>query len=90
MADLSCLQRLRKEGKPNFNDHDWRPIASILCRPWFERRWIIQEVTLADEKVPRLAMCGDIEFSWNDLASVAYRLVSYSILPLLAGLSTRK
>ncbi len=35
-------------------------------------------------------MCGDIEFSWNDLASVAYRLTAYSITPLLAGMSVRK
>ncbi len=35
-------------------------------------------------------MCGDIEFSWNDLASIAYRLTAYSITPLLAGLSVRK
>ncbi|KAL2172468.1 hypothetical protein VTG60DRAFT_5222 [Thermothelomyces hinnuleus] len=61
---------------------------SLLRRPWFDRRWIIQEVTLADDTVPRLAICGDVEFSWNDLASVAYRIAAYGIPPLLAGLST--
>ncbi|KAH6641060.1 heterokaryon incompatibility protein-domain-containing protein [Chaetomium tenue] len=79
--------QLRAADKPNFNDHDWRPITNLLHRPWFDRRWIIQEVTLADDSVPRLAICGEIEFSWNQLASVAYRLASYGITPLLAGLS---
>ena len=65
-------------------------MANLLCRPWFDRRWIIQEVTLADDSVPRLAMCGDGEFPWNDLASVAYRIAAYGIAPIIAGLSTRK
>jgi hypothetical protein len=84
------VQRLRRENKPNFNDHDWRPLTNILCRPWFDRRWIVQEVTLADDSVPRIAMCGNIEFSWNDMASVAYRLGVYGITPLLAGMSASK
>ncbi|KAK4157159.1 heterokaryon incompatibility protein-domain-containing protein [Chaetomidium leptoderma] len=79
--------QLRHDGQPNFNDHDWRPMANLLCRPWFDRRWIIQEVALADDSVPRLAMCGDMEFSWNDLASVAYRLAAYGISQSLAGMS---
>jgi hypothetical protein len=61
---------------------------SLLCRPWFERRWIIQEVTLAEDSVPRLAICGDVEFSWSDLAAVTYRMASYGIVHLVAGVST--
>ncbi|KAL2163029.1 hypothetical protein VTH06DRAFT_6865 [Thermothelomyces fergusii] len=80
--------RLRAEGKPNLLDYDWRPMNNLLLRRWFDRRWIIQEVTLADDRVPRLVICGDVEFSWNDLASVAYRIAAYGITPLLAGLST--
>ncbi|KAH6850650.1 heterokaryon incompatibility protein-domain-containing protein [Chaetomium sp. MPI-CAGE-AT-0009] len=80
--------QLRAAGKPNFVDHDWRPMTNLLHRPWFDRRWIIQEVTLADDSVPRLAICGHFEFSWTHVASVAYRLASYGITPLLAGMST--
>jgi hypothetical protein len=71
-------------------DYDWRPILNVVCRPWFGRRWIIQEVTLADDKVPRLAVCGDVEFVWNDLATVAYRMACYPITPLLVGMSSSK
>jgi hypothetical protein len=35
-------------------------------------------------------MCGGIEFSWDDLASVAYRMTAYYIVPLIAGMSARK
>jgi hypothetical protein len=54
-ADLAHrAQQLRAAGKPNFGDHDWRPMTKLLHRPWFDRRWIIQEVTLADDSVPGL------------------------------------
>lgn len=49
-----------------------------------------RQVTLADDSVPRLAACGDIGFSWTSLASMAYRLACYGILPILAGVSTCK
>ncbi|KAK3385781.1 heterokaryon incompatibility protein-domain-containing protein [Podospora didyma] len=77
----------RKENKPNFSDHDWTPFNNLLCRPWFDRRWIIQEVSLSGAAVPTLIICGDVELMWNDLASVAYRLAAYSIVPLISGLS---
>ncbi|KAH8661095.1 heterokaryon incompatibility protein-domain-containing protein, partial [Ilyonectria robusta] len=41
--------RLREEGKPNVLDHDWMPLA----RPWFRRKWVVQEVSLARQAVFR-------------------------------------
>jgi hypothetical protein len=82
-------QQLQREGKPNFIDHDWRPIASIFRRPWFDRRWIIQEVASSADHVQRLAICGDVEFAWDDLARVAYRLTAYA-LTLITGISAGK
>ncbi|KAK5657904.1 hypothetical protein OQA88_2453 [Cercophora sp. LCS_1] len=79
--------KLREEGKPTFIDHDWTPFNNLLCRPWFDRRWVIQEMALSDESVPRVGMCGDLEFSWDELGGIASRLGSYCILPLIAGLS---
>ncbi|KAM7205118.1 Heterokaryon incompatibility protein (HET) domain containing protein [Naviculisporaceae sp. PSN 640] len=79
---------LRKQGKPNFNDHDWTPMNHLLCRPWFDRRWIIQEVAMAPDHVPRKVICGqDIEFDWSDLASICYRIGSYGMLASIAGFS---
>ncbi|KPM35593.1 hypothetical protein AK830_g10990 [Neonectria ditissima] len=79
--------RLRKEGKPNFNDHNWTPINNLLCRPWFERKWIIQEVIMADDSVPRLMLCGELQLSWEDLASIAYRLSAYGLVTSISGQS---
>ncbi|KAK3313959.1 heterokaryon incompatibility protein-domain-containing protein [Apodospora peruviana] len=79
--------RLRKEKKPNFNDHNWAPINYVFCRPWFNRRWIIQEVAMAPEHVPRTCICGEIEFSWTDLADIAYRIGSHGLGSSIAGLS---
>ena len=42
---------------------------------------------MADDRVPRLAVCGNVEFSWRDLASVAFRMGAYGMIGPLAGLS---
>lgn len=39
-----------------------RPIASFLARPWFRRRWIIQEVVLANDISVH---CGESSIGWN-------------------------
>ncbi|KAK3303226.1 heterokaryon incompatibility protein-domain-containing protein [Chaetomium strumarium] len=87
LLEARALQRLREEKKPNLLDHNWEPMNNLLCRPWFGRRWIIQEVVVADDTVPRVAICGDLEFPWQDLASVAYIIGSYCLYPIIAGLS---
>ncbi|KAL2179701.1 uncharacterized protein P884DRAFT_318282, partial [Thermothelomyces heterothallicus CBS 202.75] len=79
--------QLQREGKPSFLEHNWRPLAHVLCRPGFGLRWVIQEVALADDGVPRLAICGDIDFAWEDLARVAYRLGVYGITTILSAQS---
>lgn len=38
-----------------------RPIASFLTRPWFRRRWIVQEVVLAKDV---LIHCGGASIPW--------------------------
>jgi hypothetical protein len=39
-----------------------RPIATFLARPWFRRRWIIQEVVLANDVSVH---CGESSIRWN-------------------------
>ena len=41
-----------------------RPIASLLARPWFRRRWIVQEVVLANDVTVH---CGEASIHWNTL-----------------------
>ncbi|PVI04008.1 HET-domain-containing protein, partial [Periconia macrospinosa] len=42
------------------------PTERFLCRPWFSRRWILQEVFLSQAAVVR---CGNMKISWNWIAS---------------------
>lgn len=45
---------------------------------------------MAPDDVPRLMICGDIELSWSDLASLAYRLCAYGVTWSICGLSVGK
>lgn len=45
---------------------------------------------MAGEEVLRIMVCGYIQLPRTDLASVAYRLESYSILNFIRGALVRK
>ncbi|KAI0400152.1 heterokaryon incompatibility protein-domain-containing protein [Xylaria palmicola] len=70
-------RRLRKEGKPNILDHDWAPLAGLLARPWFRRKWVVQEVVLANQVV--LYAGGSVEVPWTDLAQLAFNMEGLGI-----------
>ncbi|CAH0051115.1 unnamed protein product [Clonostachys solani] len=65
-------QRLREQGKPNLLDHDWLPLASLLSRPWFRRKWMIQEISLAKEVLVHVGK--EIQFPWLDLAQLMFSI----------------
>lgn len=46
---------------------DWIAIKNVLCREWFNRLWIIQEIRLAAKAV---MVIGDRELSWETIAKV--------------------
>jgi Heterokaryon incompatibility protein (HET) len=48
------------------NSHKWRAFLSLLCHPWFQRIWVVQEVALA-QKVR--VIYGREEIDWDFLAS---------------------
>ncbi|KAH7127868.1 heterokaryon incompatibility protein-domain-containing protein [Dactylonectria estremocensis] len=75
-------QRLRKEGKPNVLDHDWLPLASLLARPWFRRKWVVQEVSVARHVV--LYVGGGVEIPWSELAQLVFRMEGMGVERLLA------
>ncbi|KAI1819635.1 heterokaryon incompatibility protein-domain-containing protein [Xylaria intraflava] len=64
--------RLHDEGKPNLLDHDWAPLAALMTRPWFRRKWVIQEVALAKQVV--LYTGGGVQVPWSDVARLGYTL----------------
>lgn len=65
-------RRLREEGRPNILDHDWMPLAALLARPWFRRRWVVQEVCLARHAV--LYVGGGVEIPWTELVKFAFTM----------------
>ncbi|CAI6039785.1 unnamed protein product [Clonostachys chloroleuca] len=69
--------QLRAEGKPNLLDHDWEPLVALLRRPWFCRKWVVQEVALAKEA--RLYVGGGVEIQWLDIARLAFGMESLGL-----------
>ncbi|KAF7197204.1 Heterokaryon incompatibility protein 6, OR allele [Pseudocercospora fuligena] len=49
----------------------WAALSALIRRPWFNRRWIIQEIALAREATVH---CGEKIISWDDFASVTRML----------------
>lgn len=49
----------------------WAALKGLLTRPWFQRLWVRQEVTLASKVVVR---CGPFEAAWEDFEKVALLL----------------
>ncbi|KAI0418320.1 heterokaryon incompatibility protein-domain-containing protein [Xylaria grammica] len=60
--------------KPLPADFDWKPVVSLLQRPWFERTWIIQEAILAQRG---LVVCGDKLVPWLTFERVAHDIYAY-------------
>ncbi|KAK6374613.1 hypothetical protein LTR64_002725 [Lithohypha guttulata] len=45
----------------------WAPLKEFFCRPWFRRKWIIQETVLARKLIFH---CGEWERDWNFMQHV--------------------
>ncbi|KAH8671614.1 heterokaryon incompatibility protein-domain-containing protein [Xylariales sp. PMI_506] len=73
---------LQKAGEPNILDHDWRSICCILARPWFTRKWVVQETCLAS---CALVVCGETQFPWSDLTRLAIKMLSTDAIRLISG-----
>ncbi|GKT52681.1 HET-domain-containing protein [Colletotrichum tofieldiae] len=51
----------------------WAALIELMQRPWFSRRWIVQEISLARKAT---VYCGDDAVSWHDFAAAIALLVS--------------
>lgn len=61
---------------PNPDSKDWEALWKLLSRPWFERLWIIQEVTLSDVS---WIICGNSVITWDSLYVACLQLVDTGI-----------
>ena len=51
----------------------WKAVRALISRPWFSRRWILQEILLARRAT---VLCGDSEVSWSALEKTLRILMS--------------
>ncbi|TGJ78467.1 hypothetical protein E0Z10_g10295 [Xylaria hypoxylon] len=71
----------RREGKLNVYDYDWAPLTVLVARPWFRRKWIVQEVVLAREAV----LCvGHVRLPWTELALLVYTMSALEVVNIAA------
>lgn len=61
---------------PNPDSEAWKALWKLLSRPWFERTWIIQEVTLSDMS---WFICGNSVITWDSLYVACLQLVDTGI-----------
>ncbi|KAF2094151.1 HET-domain-containing protein, partial [Rhizodiscina lignyota] len=52
------------------NSHKWKALLDLMQRPWFHRRWVVQEISLAQSA---LMYCGPDRISWKKF-SIAVEL----------------
>jgi hypothetical protein len=57
----------------------WQALHRLLTREWFHRRWVIQEITLANPTA--LLLCGKRAFPWSCLRRAISGLVRKFSLP---------
>ncbi|RMZ87243.1 hypothetical protein DV736_g5535, partial [Chaetothyriales sp. CBS 134916] len=50
----------------------WLALGNLLTRPWFSRRWVIQEIVLAKKAV---VYCGRDSIDWDDFADAVQLFV---------------
>lgn len=71
-------------GWSNFKKHDWNALVELIIRPWFTRKWVVQETAMAQEV--RLHIGGGVQLSWAQLTSVARKIHALGLLTLISEL----
>jgi len=62
ISDLGAFDEHINDKKYN---EEWDALGRLMTRPWFSRRWIIQEIALATAATMH---CGDQCVGWNEFA----------------------
>lgn len=63
---LKELDGLTKLLKDENTTAEWDAFSKLARRPWFSRRWIVQEITVARHAILH---CGDKWVTWDDFAN---------------------
>lgn len=61
LLDLDAFSRMQNPKEA----HQWVDFATLLRRPWFNRRWIVQELAVARNA---MLYCGEEKLEWRKFA----------------------
>ena len=67
-STLIAYQDLEARGAPRPEDAVWDAFKLILCRPWFQRVWIVQEAVFARDHL--CLHFGSRSCDWSDFSNV--------------------
>ncbi|KAK8053200.1 HET-domain-containing protein [Apiospora saccharicola] len=60
---------------PPFTDSEWAGIGDVICRPWFNRLWIRQEIFLASSSA--IVQCGTISVPWSEFLRALHAIRAF-------------
>ncbi|KAH8600681.1 heterokaryon incompatibility protein-domain-containing protein [Bisporella sp. PMI_857] len=63
--DINQLKNFDSLCKDQKHASKWRSLLMLMQRPWFSRRWVVQEIVLAKNA---LVYCGPDKIEWKELA----------------------
>ncbi|KAK7932155.1 hypothetical protein PG985_002867 [Apiospora marii] len=65
IREIMLLENFDAISEKKENAHKWRSLLLLMQRPWFSRKWVVQEIALA-----RVATiyCGNDEIPWEQFA----------------------
>ncbi|KAF2666153.1 HET-domain-containing protein [Microthyrium microscopicum] len=64
---LLLLQKFDRLCQESAFDEDWMSLIRFTERPWFSRRWVIQEIALADQHTATI-FSGRDEITWSQFS----------------------
>jgi len=56
-------------------DEEWRAVVRLICVPWFNRVWVVQEISVAQKAI---IWCGSVSVDWKQLETCLALLIRKS------------
>ncbi|KAH9205269.1 heterokaryon incompatibility protein-domain-containing protein [Leptodontidium sp. 2 PMI_412] len=78
-----ALEFLSTADMARVKHHNWVPFVNLLQRPYFQRKWVIQEIIKAREAV---AFCGRSSIPWSSIEQVCHCLLLSGLYSHMAPL----
>ncbi|KAI0019279.1 heterokaryon incompatibility protein-domain-containing protein [Xylariomycetidae sp. FL0641] len=63
--DIMNLENFDAVSSNDANAKEWEALLSLMQRPWFSRRWVVQEIALANDAT---IYCGQDQLPWTVFA----------------------